>query len=42
MTGPQISLVGAIRLARLACASTQDGDESTDIDSETLEITQDP
>jgi hypothetical protein len=30
------------RLARLAYASSQDGDESTDIDSEISETTQDP
>jgi hypothetical protein len=36
----KLAWLAQIRLARQAYASTQDGDESTDIDSETLETTQ--
>jgi hypothetical protein len=38
----KLAWLAQIRLAQFAYAFTQDGDESTDIDSETLETTQDP
>jgi hypothetical protein len=38
----KLAWLAQIRLARLAYASTQDGDESTDIDSEMSETTQYP
>jgi hypothetical protein len=38
----KLAWLAQIRLARLAYTSTADGDESTDIDSDTSETTQDP
>jgi hypothetical protein len=38
----KLAWLAQIRLARLAYASTEDGNESTDIDSDTSEKTQDP
>jgi hypothetical protein len=38
----KLAWLAQIRLARLAYASTEAGDESTDIDSDTSETTQDP
>jgi hypothetical protein len=38
----KLAWLAQIRLARLAYPSTEDGDESTDIDSDTSETPQDP